>query len=207
MMARVRTFYLLAAMVLIMPALTAFGQAAQKDLPPGFAALVPEGAKLGSHNAVHGGMNDLLAFSATKQVGNDEITYSVTATCFAPEYWRNLKPSYQKMVPESIESARRSMAQGLGAGDEARVVKHSWGGGVIERRVFKTLGANEGGSSDRTVTKFDCRYYGLIGTSLFECRVRGMDGQEDMPYLGAEAEQWAERVASQVSQMSFGMLQ
>ena len=192
--------------------LAAYAQsgAVHKDLPPGVAALAPEGAKIQSRDATHSAMNDMMGFYAKKTFpnSNDEVTYSVSITCFEPKMWPIFKPSYQTMVTQSIESLRKSMTAQSPAGNPPKVINHSWGGGVVQRTETKQFNVIDGPDTktNTTVISCDCHYYGIAGSSIFECRVQCSGSPGNVGNAATEADHWAEKVADQAAKTSYGIL-
>jgi hypothetical protein len=202
-----RAFFPTAVFVILLTAIPSpgWGESANQ-LPPGFAALVPQGAKVRAPGFAKTQGNATVTFSATKPVKNDQIMYRLELHCFADKFWKGLEPTYRQLLEQDVEKQRKQFAShvqhhsGTGPGAEVyppEVKAYSWGKGVTQRTDTHKVGEISGKVLP-VVTTYECAYFGLANRSTFKMSVGGL--LENL----AEANEWAARIGAKAEQTNLG---
>jgi hypothetical protein len=175
-----------------------------QTLPPGFAALVPEGTKLQDPTfrryIITGGFSSAgVEFSAEKEVdrGTQHVTirYHLKVDCSDNDSFKRLEATNLRSVEQKAEKYRESLGAG-GTSDETgtksyppETKKYPWGYGITQR-----IDTSEIGGSASSITAYNFYYIGIAGTSTFEASVDNYLGSAD------EIEKWIAKVAVKVAQ-------
>jgi hypothetical protein len=201
-----RTLLLAVASVFFLTgAVSSSGTQSANQLPAGFAALVPEGAKVSAPGFGKTKGNATVTFYATKKVNNHYITYHFEIHCFADNIWKNLEPYYRKQLEQNVESQRKQFAAGVrhyqGKGSygkevyPAEIKTYPWGKGVTQRTDTHRVDEITGKVLPM-ITTYDCKYFGVTNGSIFKISVG--DYEESLE----AADQWAARCAAKAEQTS-----
>ncbi len=175
------------------------------QIPPGFAALVPPGAKISAPGFGRTDKNATVKFYALKPVGNEHVQYSFELHCFDDKFWKFLEPNYRKLLEQDSERERKQLASsvrhysGNGRGSEVyppEVKEYPWGKGITQRTDQHFVGEISG--KTWMVTTYRCSYFGVAGHSTFNM---GMSGH--VVNL-EEANQWAAKVADKAEKTDLG---
>jgi hypothetical protein len=179
-----------------------WGAQTANQLPAGFAALVPHGAKVSAPGFAKTQGNATVTFYATKQVKNDYIKYHFELHCFADNIWKSLEPSYRQRLEQDVERQRKQFAAGVshysgsGYGKEVyppEIKTYPWGKGVTQRTNTRRVGEISGKVLPM-ITTYECKYFGVANRSIFNMSVG--DHEENLE----DANQWAAQCAAKAEQ-------
>jgi hypothetical protein len=178
----------------------------RQTLPPGFAALVPQGTKLVnpkfSRSIVSGYGTAEVEFYAEKEVDKGTqlivIRYHLKLDCLDDKSWKINGSQYPSIVEQKAEEKREVFAKGTGGSIATgktfyppEMKKYSWGYGITQRTDTYDIGL---GANAPPITTYNCFYFGMAKTGMFEASVIDFLDSKD------EAEKWIAKVALKASQ-------
>lgn len=188
-------------------AVLAGGGQTANQLPAGFAALVPQGAKVTAPVFSKTPIVTTVGFGATKHVKTDRIddwmTYSFGLRCFSDDIWKSLEQSYRQILEKEIESARKRAEAGVSHynGKDAygkevyppEVRDYPWGKAVIQRTDIHEI-VLISGKVLPIITIYDCKYFGVVNHNVLGISVSGYElSLEDANQWAAQCVAKAER--------------
>jgi hypothetical protein len=200
-----RCLMLLSFVVVMCPSVLAREkEQSQAQLPPGFVALVPEGAEVSSPMFMK--MPRMMAqvqFHASKNAPpRDVVMYSLDFRCFdtSSPAWGMQSQIYQTQLTRDVARKRQEMSKPLSTSgvtfEPVTEKKYPWGTALIQRRVVHFSGV-EGGRG-RNIVYYNTAYFGTVGPVMFELTAIGVPDSPDA------ASRWAEKVADKASKTGLG---
>ena len=176
------------------------------QLPPGFAPLVPKGARLVAPGFSRNEGMGTVKFSAEKKAGDSSIIYQFELHCFADAMWMALEPAYRQQLEQEVDKVRRQClahvqhvsASGTGAEVYAPEVKsYPWGKSVTQRTDRHRVGEISGKVLP-IITTYQCWYFGMANRSTFNMTVSGREESLD------DANEWAVKAAEKAAATNLG---
>jgi hypothetical protein len=183
---------------------------AADKLPPGFAALVPQGYEISSAQCTKSGNLAGVSFVARKHfegrhsVFNSEYHLDLNIREVPAALVKMQGPIYQSQLAKDIEGKRQSYASHQSGPaiqyDPPVETKYAWGWGITRRNAHHFIGA--GKAPDEIEYTGD--YLGLImddhSIKKFELSVSGVESR-------TEVDQWAKKVVEKVEKTTLSNIQ
>jgi hypothetical protein len=179
------------------------GYMTSRDLPAGFAALVPNGYKASSSQLTKNMNMAGVSFAAEKHfegrhsVSNSQYYLNININQVPEALIQFREPIYRSQLQKDVENKRQNFANDQSSPtiqyDPLQVTEYAWGYGITQRMAHHFIGA--GTAPDEI--DYRCQYFGLITDNdnntikKFEMTVSGVESS-------TVADQWAKQVAEKV---------